>query len=801
MKFTVSWLKEHLKTDASLLEITEGMTRIGLEVEEVINPQEVYAPFKVAYVREARPHPDADKLLVCTVQTDEGDVEVVCGAPNAKTGMYGIFAPTGTQPPNVDFVLKKAKIRGVESNGMLCSEREMGLSDEHDGIIELEGRPEVGTPFAVVMGLNDPVIDFEVTPNRADWNGVTGVARDLAASGLGELISPEPEPVLGGFDSPIDIDLRFPEEGTSDACSRFAGRTIRGVKNGPSPLWLQQRLKAVGLRPINALVDMTNYISLDRARPLHVYDADKLKGVIHARLGKENEKFLALDGEDYEVGLEACVIADDTGVLGLGGIMGGEATGCTQETVNVFIEAAYFDPIRTARTGRSTGIQSDARYRFERGVDPRFVVPGLEMATQMVLDLCGGEPSHIVDRGRDVWDDKTVSFRPSRVLSLTGMDLPEDDMARILKDLGFSTDQAEPTWQVSVPSWRPDIEGEADIVEEVSHIFGFDHLPATPLPRLNPVAKPVLTLKQSQVRWARRAAACRGLFEAVTYSFTHQPWAETFGGGGETLKLANPISSELAAMRPSILPNLLAAVQRNVDRGAREVLLFEVGPQYSGAEPEDQSTVVAGVRRGGATRSWTGNLPLPQVFDAKADALAVLSEVGAPTNKLMVMNDAPDYYHPGRSGTLCLGPKVKLARFGELHPGVLKLMGVKGPIVAFEVFLDALPAPRKKGTKGRAVYNVSDFQSVERDFAFIVGASVAAETMLRAAQGADKKLIEEVGVFDVFEGASIGEGKKSVAISITLQPTDRTLTDDEIEAVGAKVVAAVTKATGGELRS
>lgn len=799
MKFTLAWLKEHLETDASLEVIVEGMIRIGLEVEEVINPAEVYAPFKVAFVKEAKPHPDADKLSVCTVVTDEGELEVVCGAPNAKTGMYGIFAPVGSQPPNVDFVLKKAKIRGVTSNGMLCSEREMGLSDEHEGIIELAGEPGVGTPFAQIAGLDDPVIDFEVTPNRPDWNGVAGIARDLAASGLGTLKTPEPKTIPGTFESPQDVDLRFPETGTQDACSRFVGRYVRGIKNGPSPQWLQARLKAIGLRPINALVDITNYVSYDRARPLHVYDADKLKGVIHARLGAEGEKFLALDGEEYQVTPEDCVIADDSGVLGFGGIMGGEETGCTGETTAVFIECAYFDPIRTARTGRSTAITSDARYRFERGVDPRFVRPGMELATQMVLDLCGGEASEVVDRGRDIWQDKSVAFRPARVEGLTGMGFGEDEMVRILTGLGFEPDTSSVPWTVAVPSWRPDIEGEADLVEEISHIHGFEHLPATPLPRLDVVAKPVLTLRQSRHRWARRAAATRGLYEAVTYSFTHQPWAEAFGGGAETLRLANPISSELAAMRPSILPNLLSAVQRNVDRGVGEIALFELGPQYRGAEPDEQDMVLTGVRRGARARSWTGSASTPDVFTVKADALAVLAEVGAPVASLQVTADAPSWYHPGRSGTLRMGPKMVLAHFGELHPGVLNLMDVKGPVLAFEIFPDVVPAPRKKG-KTRAVYTVSDFQAVERDFAFVVDASVTAESLMRAARGADKVLIEDVSVFDVFEGPSIGEGKKSVALSVTLQPTGGTLTDKEIEAVANKVIAAVRKSSGGELR-
>ncbi len=799
MRFTLSWLKEHLDTDATLDEIVKAMTGAGLEVEEVTDPATAYADFKVAHVIEAKAHPDADKLQVCTVDTGDGIVEVVCGAPNAHTGMKGVFAPVGTQPPNVDFVLKKAKIRGVESNGMLCSEREMGLSEEHDGIIDLPKDTPIGTPFAELMGLNDPVIDFEVTPNRPDWNGVDGIARDLAATGIGTLKTPEPKSVEGAFDCPVQIELRFDDE-TKSACSRFAGRLIKGVKNGPSPQWLQQRLKAIGLRPINALVDMTNYISYDRARPLHVYDADKLKGVIHARLGAKGEKYLALDGETYEVDETQCVIADDSGVLGYGGVMGGEDTGCTEETQNVFIECAVFDPIRTAQTGRKTGIISDARYRFERGVDPDFVLPGLDLATQLVLDMCGGEPSRVYDVSTAETQTLVHTFDPARVLKLTGMEMGQEEMVAILSKLGFGVEMQGKTWKVTMPSWRPDVEGEADLVEEIARIHGYENLPATPLPRHHAVSRPVLTLEQSRRRYARRAAASRGLREAVTYSFTHHPWAHLFGGGAPDLHLANPISSELAAMRPSLLPNLLAAVQRNVDRGFQDVALFEVGPQYGGTEPEDQTIVATGIRRGGQIRHWAGNPEAPDALAAKADVMAVLAEIGAPVASLQVVAEAPSWYHPGRSGTLQLGPKVKLATFGEIHPGVLGQMDVKGPVVGFEIFIDRIPAPRSKGTKSKGSLNASDLQRVERDFAFIVDTSVEADKLVRAAQGADKKLIASVSVFDLFEGASIGVGKKSLAISVALQPRDRTLTDEEIDAVGAKVVASVQKATGGELR-
>jgi phenylalanyl-tRNA synthetase beta chain len=799
MKFTLSWLKEHLETDATLNEIVDGMIGAGLEVEEIIDPAEAFAPFKVAEVIEAKQHPDADKLRVCQVDTGEGIVEVVCGAPNARTGMKGVFAPVGSQPPNLDFVLKKAKIRGVESSGMLCSEREMGISDEHEGIIELPQEAQVGAPFADVMGLNDPVIDFEVTPNRPDWNGVDGIARDLVAAGVGTLKSPVPQPIEGQFDCPVEIVLDFDDD-TKGACPRFAGRLIRNVTNGPSPDWLQTRLKAVGLRPINALVDITNYVSLDRARPLHVYDADKLSGPIRARLGREGETFLALDGEEYEAGETMCVIADDAQVLGFGGVMGGEATGCTQETKNVFIECALFDPIRTAQTGRRTGIQSDARYRFERGVDPEFVLPGMEFATQLVLDFCGGEPSHVLDVDvTQPWEHE-IYFDPARVKKLIGMDLDPTEMHRILTDLGFGVEESKEDWQVRVPSWRPDVEGQADLVEEVARIHGFDELPSTPLSRDHAVSPSVLTHKQNQARWARRACAARGLCEAVTYSFTNQPWAELFGGGDGTLKLANPISSELAAMRPSILPNLLAAMQRNLDRGFQDVALFEVGPQYTGAEPDDQQLVVTAIRRGGATRHWQGAAHVPDAFSVKSDALVVLAECGAPVDKVQVVAEAPAWYHPGRSGTIRLGPKFAMASFGELHPRVLAAMDVKGPVVGFEIVLDNLPAPRKKASKARGNLIASDLQSVERDFAFVVEADVTSDQLTKAALGADKSLIEKVSIFDVFEGESIGEGRKSIAFSVTLQPKEKTLTESQIEAVSQKVIAAVSKATGGSLR-
>lgn len=799
MKFTLSWLKEHLETDASLDEIVATMTKVGLEVEEVHDPAALYAPFKVAYVKSAEQHPDADKLQVCIVDTGEEELEVVCGAPNAKAGMKGIFAPVGTQPPNVDFMLEKRKIRGVASNGMLCSEAELGLSDEHDGIIELTEDYPLGTPMAEVFGLDNPVIDFEVTPNRPDWNGVDGIARDLAAAGIGTLKTKMPGHVEGDFDSPMGIELKF-EGDNIDACSRFAGRLIKGVKNGPSPAWLQRQLKAIGLRPINALVDMTNYISVDRARPLHVYDYDKLKGTIHARMGKKGEKYLALDGKEYEADKTICVIADDSGVLGFGGIMGGEDTGCTEETTNVFIECAYFDPLTIAQTGRKTGIISDARYRFERGVDPDFVLPGLDFATEMVLDLCGGEPSRVVDAGARVAETGAISFDPAQVKRLTGMDVPEARMVEILTALGFGADTASTPWTVTVPGWRPDASLSADLVEEIARTYGFEHLPLDPLPVVNVVAKPILTPLQERVRRAKRLAAARGLREAVTYSFTHEPWAKLFGGGDDHMRLANPISSDLAQMRPSILPNLLAAMARNVARGFEDVALFEVGPIYPDDGPEDQRTSVTGITRGGFARHWAGKVTAPDAFTAKADALAILEECGAPSANLQVTADAPSWYHPGRSGTLRLGPKNALATFGELHPRVLKELDLKGPVVGFEIILESIPGQRKKTSKAKGTMDASDLMAVTRDFAFVVDTNVSANQMIRAARGADKKLIDSVGVFDVFEGTSIGEGKKSIALMVTLQPKQETLTDELLDAVSQKIIAAVTKATGGQLR-
>ena len=800
MKFTLSWLKDHLESDAGLDQITDKLTAIGLEVEEVIDRGRELAAFTVGHVVEARQHPNADRLTLCLVDTGEDKVQVVCGAPNARQGMKGVFARAGLTVPGTGLELKASKIRGEASNGMLCSEREMGLSDEHEGIIELPDDAPIGAPFAEIAGLDDPVIDVAITPNRQDCTGVRGIARDLAAAGLGTLRPFAPDPVLGGFESSIDVSLDFPDAAKS-ACACFVGRYFRGLTNGPSPAWLQRRLTAVGLRPISALVDITNYVTLDLGRPLHVFDADEVTGNIAARLARPGETLLALDGKEYELDAEITVIADEAGPEGIAGVMGGEASGCTEQTTNVFLEVAFFDLVRTASTGRKLGIESDARYRFERGVDPAMMVPGAEHASRMILELCGGEASELVIAGAPPIVEKTVNFRPARVKHLGGVEVGEDDQKRILTDLGFDVSTEAESWQVAVPSWRRDVDGEADLVEEVMRIAGFDLIPAVPLPPISAVTKPALSLSQRRVAQARRALAARGLVECVTWSFVSRRQARRFGGGDRQLVLENPISSELDVMRPSLLIHLLSALARNNDRGFENVALFEVGPQYGDDTPEGQVTAASGVRGGASSRRhWASAARPVDVFDAKADSLAALEIAGAPMASLQVGGAAPDYYHPGRSGTIRLGPKNLLATFGEVHPAVLDEFDVRGPVAAFEAFFLATPEPRGKATKTRARLDVSDYQRVERDFAFVVADDVAAEHVLRAAKGAEKALIAGAEVFDVYRGPGIGEGEKSVAISLRLEPTDKTLTDGEIDAVAERVVAAVAKATGARLR-
>jgi len=798
VKFTLSWLKEHLETTASLDEILTTLTRIGLEVESAEDRAKELAVFRVGYVKSAVQHPNADKLRLCVVDAGQGDVQVVCGAPNARTGMKGVFAPVGAIIPVTGAELKAGNIRGQASNGMLCSARELKLGDDHDGIIELPDDAPIGAPVAEVLGLNDAVIDIAITPNRGDCNAVAGVARDLAAAGLGHVVTPSVEPIPGVFASPIRTGLDLPAEAAS-ACPLFEGRLVRGVKNGPSPQWVQDRLRAVGLRPISALVDITNLITLDRARPLHVFDADKLAGNLRARLARDGETLVALDGKTYVLDSGMTVIADDKAARGIGGVMGGEETGCTMETTNVFIEAALFDPVRTATTGRKLGINSDARYRYERGVDPEFNRAGLELATKLILKWCGGEASEIVTAGAVPAWRRAIAFDPALVKKLVGLDVPATETLRILGDIGCTISGAMP-FQVTPPSWRPDIHGAADLVEEVARLYGLDNIPSAALPRVSAVTKPGLTPAQRRYREARRALAGRGLVEAVTNSFIPRSHAELFGGGSDALMLANPISADLDAMRPNVLPSLIAAAQRNAARGLVPSHLFEVGPQFAGPAESDQPWVAAGLRAGPSPRQWSGAPLVPDAFSAKADALALIEALGGPVANLSVWTDAPSWYHPGRSGQLKLGPKTVIARFGELHPKVLAAMDLKAPAAAFEVFVEAIPLPKARATKTKPPLVLSDYPAVERDFAFLLETRVTAGDVVKAAQGADKVLVERVDIFDLYEGKGVPEGMKSLAIAVRLQPKDRTLTEAEIDAVGQKIVAAVTKATGGTLR-
>ncbi|MEL7215792.1 MAG: phenylalanine--tRNA ligase subunit beta, partial [Pseudomonadota bacterium] len=713
-------------------------------------------------------------------------------------GIKVVVAHPGTYVPGIDTTIQIGKIRGVESHGMMCSEREMMVSDEHDGIIELPESAEVGARYIDVADLNDPTIEIAITPNRPDALGVAGIARDLAARGLGTVITPAIEPVSGTFESPIKVSLS--NEVADEACPVFYGRMIRGVKNGPSPKWLQKQLQAIGLRPISALVDITNFLTYDRNRPLHVFDADKVHGDIEVRFAREGETILALDGKDYALTPEMTVIADKNGPEGIGGVMGGEVSGCTEETVNVFVEAAYFDTVRTAYTGRAMKINSDARYRFERGIDPAFTPEGMELATRMILDLCGGEPSEVVVAGAIPDTSRSYRFDPARCSSLVGMDIAEVDQKRILTDLGFTVEGE----RVHVPSWRPDVMGDADIVEEVARVTSLTKLEGKPLKRPAGVAKPVVTPMQRRTGIARRTLAALGAHECVTYSFIQVDHAAHFGGGTDETMLGNPISSDMSHMRPDLLAGLLTAAARNQARGFNDFGLFEVGPVFAGGEPGEEALHASILRVGHtAPRNAHGTRRALDAFDAKADAEAVLAAIGAPVERLMVLRSAPAWFHPGRSGVLSLGPKNPLAAFGELHPKTLAALDVKGPAVGVTLYLENVPFPKSKGPS-RGALAISDLQAVERDFAFVVPADLEVDTLVRAAKGADKKLITEVSVFDIFEGeraeAQMGEGKKSVAIAVRLQPKDATLTDKDIEAVGEKIVATVAKATGGALR-
>lgn len=806
MKFTLSWLKEYLDTDEPLEKIADKLTMIGLEVEHIDDKAKALAPFTIAKVISAQQHPNADRLRVCMVDTGDGStpVQVVCGAPNAREGLISVFSPPGTYIPAKNITLSVGTIRGVESRGMLCSAAELELSEDHDGIIELPADAPIGKSYAEWAGLGDPVIEINLTPNRADCTGVHGIARDLSAADIGKFKDNAPKQIKGEYASPANVKIE-----DAALCPGFALRLVRGVKNGPSPEWLQKRLTSIGLRPINALVDITNFMTFDRARPLHVFDAAKVKGNLVIRRAKADETLAALDGKTYTLDETMCVIADDNGAQSLAGIMGGAATGCDETTTDVLIESALWNEINIAQTGRKLGINSDARYRFERGVDSAFMVPGLELATKLVLDICGGKPSEIAVAGSAHAEDRVIDFPIDEVRRLAGIEVPLTEMKRILGHLGFMLAGTGPVVKVAVPSWRADVSGKADIVEEIVRIVGVDRVPLTPFDRGDAPRKPILTAIQLRTRRAKRALAARGMTEAVTWSFVSKTQAQLFGGGKRELELANPIAADLSDMRPSLIPGLIAAAQANADRGFADVALFEVGQIFKGDRPEGQFVAASGVRRGlasakGPGRSWAGGFTV-DAFDAKADALAVLAAAGAPVQALQVVpcneaKDAPAWLHPGRSGLIQIGPQNILGYFGELHPRTLEILKADGPLVAFEVILERIPDAKAKATRAKPLLDLSAFQPVSRDFAFVVDRAVKAGDIVRAAQAVDKKLITSVTVFDVYEGKGIEDGKKSVAIAVTLQPREKTLTDQEIEVVGTKIVAEVSKKTGGVLR-
>jgi phenylalanyl-tRNA synthetase beta chain len=790
MKFTLSWLKQYLDTQASVEEIAAKLNAIGLEVEGIEDPAEKLAGFRIARVLTADRHPNADKLQVLTVDTGDGQpLQVVCGAPNARAGLVGVLGLPGAVVPVNGMELKKAAVRGVESNGMMCSTRELELGEDHDGIIELPEDAPVGTPFADYHGA-DPVFDISITPNRPDCMGVRGIARDLAAAGLGAMVPIEVKHVPGSFPCPVEIRTDDPE-----GCPAFYGRVIRGVKNGPSPQWLQDRLKAAGQRPISALVDITNAVMLAHGRPSHAYDLAKLKGAVVARKAKPGETVVALNGKEYALDAGMTVIADDSGVHDIAGIMGGEHSGCDESTTDVLLEVAYFDPERIAATGRKLNLTSDARARFERGVDPQFLDTGLDYLTAMIIGTCGGEASEVIRAGTPPSGSKRVSYDPALAASLGGVAVPEAEQKRILEALGFAVDA---DWTVTTPGWRPDVDGAPDIVEEVIRIHGLDNIASVPLPRADGVARPTATPAQKLERRLRRAAAARGSHEAVTWSFLPEPEADAFAdGNGGLWVLANPISEDMKAMRPSLLPGLLSAAKRNLDRGAAGLRLFEIGRRYLRGEGgvSDERLSLAVVLAGEKTpRGWAnGKAQLYDAFDAKAEAMALLAEAGAPVDNLQVMGETGAQFHPGQSATLRLGPKTVLARFGMLHPAVLKQFDIDAPVAAVELFLDALPGKKGAATFARPHYAPPALQAVTRDFAFLVPADLPAGDLVRTVRGADKANIVSARLFDLFAGQGVPDGQKSLAVEVTLQPAEKSYDEEELKAIAERITAAATK--------
>ncbi|MDA0782042.1 MAG: phenylalanine--tRNA ligase subunit beta [Rickettsiales bacterium] len=792
MKFTLNWLKEYLKTDASLEEIVEKLTAIGLEVEEVTDKSKELADFKIAQILEAKPHPDADKLQICKVNSGDEELQIVCGAANARAGINVVLAPVGSVIPTNGMKIKASKIRGVESNGMLCSAAELGLGDDRSGIIEMPASNDnIARKYADVVGLSDPVIEIAITPNRGDCLGVYGIARDLAAAGLGELKQLQIDTIKGDFKSKIKIVIDNEIE-----CPMFVGRYFSGVKNGESPDWLKNRLAAIGLRPISALVDITNYIAFEFGRPLHVYDARKIKGNLHVRYAAEGEKIVALDDKEYFLDSEMTVVADsdDEKVQAIAGVIGGAESGCDENTTEVFLEVALFNPVSVASTGRKLDIITDSRYRFERTVDPAFVKKAVEIATKMIIDICGGEASEPVVAGEEPKWQRELMFDLDYTRKRSGIFFDGETCFDILRSLGFGVNMNH----ISIPSWRSDIEGKADIVEEIVRIYGYDKIPTLALPNENKGFAAVLNPSQRRVSDVRRTLAARGLTEAITWSFMKSAKAKLFGADSDELKLLNPISSDLDVMRPSILPNLLDAVARNNDRGHENLSFFEIGLIFENTTPKGQRQVASAVRSGRTSEKDTyGTSRDVDVFDAKADCLAALETAGVPVDNLRITTDAASYYHPGRSGVLRLG-KAILGVFGEIHPKILKVLDVKVPAVGFEIFFDNLPDVKNKG-KSRTKLEVSEYQSSSRDFAFLIDADIAVGDILQSVRRCDKTLIREVSLFDVYQGKGVAENKKSIAFSVKIQAADHTLTEDEIGAISKKVIDAVSQA-GGELR-
>ena len=793
MKFTLSWLKQHLETNSDIETILKKLTNIGLEVESSYNPSEALNGFIAAKIISTKPHPDADRLQLCLIDTGTEEIEIVCGAKNAKEGLTTIYAPVGSTIPASGMKLKKAKIRGIESSGMLCSEKELNLGDDSEGITELSGQISPGTSISKALDINDTYVEIAITPNRPDCLGIRGIARDLAAAGLGELIKEKQIKISASKENlPVFIDT----ENNFEGCTIFAGRLIKNITNNQSPDWLVKRLESIGIKSINCLVDITNFINFDRGRPLHVYDANKINNKIGARDAKVGEKILALDGKDYELKPGMCVIADNEKVLGIGGVMGGNESGSTIETNDVFIESAYFDPIKTALSGRALNIISDSRYRFERGVDPEYVIEGLNLATQMILDLCGGEAGEISLVDNLKFQPKKIKFDPKLVNKLTGIEIPNDKIVKILESLGFDISNS---WNVVVPSWRPDIYGEADLVEEIVRIFGLDNIESEPLLNLDQPTKPILTKKQKQIKMIKRSIASKGLMETISYSFINNKESLNFGGGSSSLKIVNPISDELSEMRPTPLASLVSIADENFKKGYTDIGIFEVGPGFLGVEQDEQITIASGLRIGthrseGSGKDWQGFQKV-SVFDAKEDVISVLELLNLNLESHKVERTAPDHYHPGRSGQIVTGGGDILASFGELHPKIIKTKDFK-VAVAFEIYIDAINKQKIKSNL-KIAPEISNLQPLKRDFSFVVSSDTEAQTIINAAKQSDQSFIKDVKIFDQF----LGENEKSIAIEVIIQPKEVTLTDEQIESISKKIIKSVEDKTKGKLRS